>query len=621
MEVFDTLGKDSNSLVVLYGINSNTCGYCASSSYSSLSYGMHAKELRVEDYQDLIDLGWRRSGNWLYKPNNRKTCCPQYTIRLDVERFKPSKSQKRVKKRMERFLSVGNLQCLENETTMNASEKREKNFNSSEGEYPSDRNSKSSENYTPEQSASSGTERIGNDSIQKNLEEENTQKRYYSSLIVKAIEELVTEGSLSREILSYCQPLESFVQIRKVSGDQEKRFGSYVSAIALVIEGRSKQKNKKKKRHPTDLNEQQMSSIEGSSMSPTFSASQIAELIVNRIQSTNESSPPVHISGSGYINFCPTSPEHSMDSIRNQNQENSNLYKEKNTVADVTSGKTHCRSNPTEDLRERFDSHRETPNAKRAHDLEVSMIPATFLEEEYDLYCKYQIIIHGDEPECLTKKRYTNFLVASPFSKRARDNEEDRVNSIPMETSQCEYGLFHQQYRLDKKLIAVGVVDVLPKCLSSVYFFYDPDYLPLNMGVYSALQEIEWVRKALESRPLLRYYYMGYYIHSCQKMRYKGRYKPSDLLCDENFEWVPLSQCLPKLERQKYCRFVDKTPISLSLPQKETLLDDLNLFYEGKIFYFKSLPEFVKDQLRPTFIAFLDVVKPELAKRLIYSLK
>lgn len=31
--------------------------------------------------------------------------------------------------------------------------------------------------------------------------------------------------------------------------------------------------------------------------------------------------------------------------------------------------------------------------------------------------------------------------------------------------------------------------------------------------------------------PSLKYYYMGYYIHTCPKMRYKADYTPSELLC------------------------------------------------------------------------------------------
>lgn len=46
---------------------------------------------------------------------------------------------------------------------------------------------------------------------------------------------------------------------------------------------------------------------------------------------------------------------------------------------------------------------------------------------------------------------------------------------------------------LDNKLIAVGVVDVLPGCVSSVYFFYDPDYSFLSLGTFGALMYLQIV--------------------------------------------------------------------------------------------------------------------------------
>lgn len=50
------------------------------------------------------------------------------------------------------------------------------------------------------------------------------------------------------------------------------------------------------------------------------------------------------------------------------------------------------------------------------------------------------------------------------------------------------YGSFHQQYWLDDNLIAVGVIDILPGSVSSVYFFYDPDYNFLSLGTYGSLR-------------------------------------------------------------------------------------------------------------------------------------
>jgi arginine-tRNA-protein transferase len=37
-------------------------------------------------------------------------------------------------------------------------------------------------------------------------------------------------------------------------------------------------------------------------------------------------------------------------------------------------------------------------------------------------------------------------------------------------------------------MIACGVIDILPGGLSSVYFYYEPDFGFLKLGVYSALK-------------------------------------------------------------------------------------------------------------------------------------
>ena len=98
------------------------------------------------------------------------------------------------------------------------------------------------------------------------------------------------------------------------------------------------------------------------------------------------------------------------------------------------------------------------------------------------------------------------------------------------------------------KLIAVGVLDVLPHALSSKYFFWDSDYAALSPGKFSALKEAEWVKSVAQQYPALHYYYMGYYIHSCQKMRYKAANEPSDLLCPERLCWIPFARVKAALD-------------------------------------------------------------------------
>ncbi|GIX75831.1 arginyl-tRNA--protein transferase 1, partial [Caerostris extrusa] len=135
---------------------------------------------------------------------------------------------------------------------------------------------------------------------------------------------------------------------------------------------------------------------------------------------------------------------------------------------------------------------------------------------------------------------YENFLVDSPFKASS--------------SSKPSYGSFHQQYWLDGKIIAVAVLDILPYCLSSVYFYYDPDYSFLSLGTYAALREIALTRELNTKYPDLQYYYMGYYVHSCIKMRYKGQYYPSYLLCPETYIFQPIEKCKPKIEVSKYHR-------------------------------------------------------------------
>ena len=45
-------------------------------------------------------------------------------------------------------------------------------------------------------------------------------------------------------------------------------------------------------------------------------------------------------------------------------------------------------------------------------------------------------------------------------------------------------------YRIDDRLVGISVIDVLPLCVSSVYFIWDPDYAWASLGKLSALREL-----------------------------------------------------------------------------------------------------------------------------------
>jgi arginine-tRNA-protein transferase len=177
----------------------------------------------------------------------------------------------------------------------------------------------------------------------------------------------------------------------------------------------------------------------------------------------------------------------------------------------------------------------------------MRMVPSRFDRAEYALYCKYQVAVHKDDPEELSEAAYCRFLVDSPLV------AEPAGGSHPAPA--CGFGSFHQQYWLAGRLVAVGVVDVLPRCLSSKYLFWDPDLAALGLGKYSALAEIAWVSQQQAGPcPSLAFYYMGFYIHTCPKMRYKAAFKPSQLLCPARFAWVPFAAAAPRLDAARYAQ-------------------------------------------------------------------
>ncbi len=74
-------------------------------------------------------------------------------------------------------------------------------------------------------------------------------------------------------------------------------------------------------------------------------------------------------------------------------------------------------------------------------------------------------------------------------------------------------------------LVSVAVTDVLEDALSAVYTFYHPDYRSQGIGVYSIVKQIE-TAKAMGKEFL----YLGYQIDQCQKMNYKNKYYPHQIL-------------------------------------------------------------------------------------------
>lgn len=91
------------------------------------------------------------------------------------------------------------------------------------------------------------------------------------------------------------------------------------------------------------------------------------------------------------------------------------------------------------------------------------------------------------------------------------------------------------EVRHDNKLISVAVTDVLTDALSAVYTFYHPDYRQAGLGVFSILNQIDLAVKMKKA-----YLYLGYQIDACQKMNYKSRYFPHQILTKNR--WLTINK-------------------------------------------------------------------------------
>lgn len=157
--------------------------------------------------------------------------------------------------------------------------------------------------------------------------------------------------------------------------------------------------------------------------------------------------------------------------------------------------------------------------------LTVETLPTHFNREAFDLYNVYHIAKH-DKP-LKSMFSYTEHVVNSPIMLQTVDG--------------VQYGTFHQLYRLDGQLVAIGIIDVVPKGVVSIYMWYDVSKAvsKFSFGVYSALKEIELVCKYHQRNPSMQKYYLQGWNRLNKKLAYKSNYGPGYFYCPAIVEdWV-----------------------------------------------------------------------------------
>lgn len=128
-----------------------------------------------------------------------------------------------------------------------------------------------------------------------------------------------------------------------------------------------------------------------------------------------------------------------------------------------------------------------------------------FTDELYDVYSKYEKAVHKKDhvPEDIK-----GHLCGSPaFDPENPEDQEAANRSAPTKDEEIDKwkkykdepiypgkGSWHLYHRIDGKLVAVGIVDLVNNCLNSQYFIYDPEYSFLCLGVVGAIHEVEYIK-------------------------------------------------------------------------------------------------------------------------------
>ena len=253
-------------------------------------------------------------------------------------------------------------------------------------------------------------------------------------------------------------------------------------------------------------------------------------------------------------------------------------------------------------------------------------------DEKFKVYKKYQMNIHKDKENEISQERYNRSWGKTNLT----DNIGIKLpNDLASKTKHPEiypkkYGCYNFIHRLDGKIVAVGIVDILPTSLSSVYLYYDTDYQFLDLGVLTSILEIEYTKSfhdLIDNN--FNSYLLGFYSENVQKLRYKGFYYPTQLLDRFTMNFVYLNEIQNILKESKHVqlskkpknhnyeyltkdeinKFVDNLMIKFISNGREGMIDFIGFAYN---FINPKYSEMVINELK----RFLEIVPKDLIKKI-----
>lgn len=512
-----------------FGYSTSDCGYCkgerakllpgnVSPNDSSKAWGMLADAMSTKTYEEFIARGWRRSGIHLYKPCNFESCCPTLTIRLKADQFQMTKSQAKVMKRMQNLLKP---RGRKSQSTKQTSSEEHRLMSTGILTELSKSTQQALMQCLPHNNENHHTTNKNNNfpvayKVRKQSKQERKKRIIHVSSSICA--QVAGTMNLQRQELVH-----SVVQALILPKNND--FGGLVSNITARAHEPSGQ---------IVVTLQLLEHLDASS-----------DLDMSMREEAEDKLADFYLETVGK----PLLPSQRKVTVQTITAHESALDPQVFKLYALYQHVVHNDTNPFS--KEKADKDEMEESSGPLSELEWGNAPHSFLDRVEPMLQQFCQAYDNELQDKILHNYYSfyQFLVEAPFPL-------DETTTTVKEPRKC--GNYHQHYKIGDFLIAVGVVDILPTGLSSVYLFYDPSFSHqlVALGKYAILKEVEYTHKELQCP----YYYLGYYIESCQKMRYKGEYKPSQLLCPKYYKWVDADLALKKLRQspRHVCAFADE---------------------------------------------------------------
>jgi leucyl-tRNA---protein transferase len=159
-------------------------------------------------------------------------------------------------------------------------------------------------------------------------------------------------------------------------------------------------------------------------------------------------------------------------------------------------------------------SRSERRTLARNEDLERHLVEAEATREQFDLLRRYLTTRHADGG--MAEMTWPDYVAM--------------VEDTAVRTHIVEYRRKSQDGG-PGELIACALVDLLHDGLSLVYSFYEPNQTRRSLGSFMILDHV--IQAGLTTHP---YVYLGYWVKGSDKMDYKVRFSPVELLRPEG--WI-----------------------------------------------------------------------------------